>query len=151
MIELLLQARRADEAGQVDEAERRYRQVLAADPRNVIALVALARLARRRGDDAAAEDLARTTLGIDPDNVGARRELDSAGTAVPARIEEAPADREPSGEPAADWPWPDLDQQLERYRPRRNPISRLLGRGRRESDGQAERGNPRDVGEPGRG
>lgn len=135
MIELLLQARRADEAGRLDEAERRYRQVLAADPRNVIALVALARLARRRGDRAAASELAISALAVDPGNVAARAERDALGAGGTSGSEVPPPGGAPLEEPGAEWPWPDLDQQLERYRPRSSPISRLLGRGRRGQRG----------------
>jgi len=73
VIEVLLQAERALSAGLVDQAERLYRQAAAADPRNSIAVVGLARVALERADDARALQLAWRALAIDPENVAAAR------------------------------------------------------------------------------
>jgi tetratricopeptide (TPR) repeat protein len=153
MIELLLQARRADEAGRLDEAERRYRQVLAADPRNVIALVALARLARRRGDEAGTAELVKRALAVDPDNEAARRLLaaETQETAAATHPPGTGGDAAPSDEPD-EWSWPDLDAQLKRHAPKPNPIARLLRRGRRGTQAPEDRDTvARDRPEPGPG
>jgi hypothetical protein len=73
MIEVLLQAEHALSLGLLDRAETLYGQVAAADPRNAIAVLGLARVALERDRPAAALDLARRALSIDPENVAAQR------------------------------------------------------------------------------
>jgi thioredoxin-like negative regulator of GroEL len=78
MIERLLAAERALAEGQLDHAERLFRQIADADERNAIAVVGLAEVALARGDPAAAEALATRALAIDPDDAAAARFLAAA-------------------------------------------------------------------------
>jgi thioredoxin-like negative regulator of GroEL len=100
MIELLLQAERALSVGLLDRAGTLYAQVAAADPRNSIAVVGLARVALERGDESAALELARRALTIDPENAAAQRMVQrleevrayrGTSTEVVARTDAAPA------------------------------------------------------------
>ena len=93
----------------MDRAEQIYRQVAAADPRNSIAVVGLARVALERTDDLGAYLLARRALAIDPENEAARR--------LAVRLEEVLATR---GEPVDD-PMP--------------PSAPIVGRSPAEPDG----------------
>lgn len=90
MIEILLQAERALSVGLLDRAEVLYGQVAAADPRNSIAVVGLARVALERGDEPGALALAKRALSIDPENDAADRMVQ--------RLEEVRAYREPGVE-----------------------------------------------------
>jgi tetratricopeptide (TPR) repeat protein len=71
VIERLLAADSALARGELDTAERQFAAVTAADPRNAIAIVGLARIAARRGDRDAARGLALRALDIDPDEAAA--------------------------------------------------------------------------------
>ena len=126
MIELLLQAERALSVGLVDQAERLYRQVAEADPRNSIAVVGLARVALERSDDAEAYRQARLALAIDPENVAARRLADRLeevfavrGEALPEvdAVELAPARGQPSLEATTSSATSLVDRLLRRGRP----------------------------------
>lgn len=73
MIERLLAAERALEAGELDKAERLFGQVADADARNAIAVVGLAEVAHRRGRTGEASELVERALWIDPDDAAAER------------------------------------------------------------------------------
>jgi len=86
MIERLLAADRALEAGDLDGARRLFDQVAGADPRNAIAVVGQAEVARRRGDADEARRLATVALAIDPDEAAAQRLIGE----LPVEPERAP-------------------------------------------------------------
>ena len=86
MIERLLAADAALERGELDAAERLYRQVADADARNAIALVGLARVTEARGDASGARELAERALAIDADEAAARRMLDALTTPATAGL-----------------------------------------------------------------
>jgi tetratricopeptide (TPR) repeat protein len=75
MIERLLAAEGALARDELDHAEHLYEQVAAADPRNAIAVVGLARVAARRGAADAARAHLEHALEIDPEEAAARRLL----------------------------------------------------------------------------
>jgi tetratricopeptide (TPR) repeat protein len=100
VIELLLNAESSLALGLLDDAERIYRSVLEADPRNGIAAVGLSRVALERGDEAGALALARAALDIDPDNATARRMVDRLEEVARFRAA-APAAATPAGPAAA--------------------------------------------------
>ena len=91
MIEIILEAERALTTGQLDQAERLYRQAGALDPRNSIAVVGLARVALDRGDEREAYTLARRALEIDPENAAGQRLADRLEEVMRYRGEEPPA------------------------------------------------------------
>ncbi|HSW42315.1 MAG TPA: tetratricopeptide repeat protein [Patescibacteria group bacterium] len=95
-MELLLDAEDALALGLLDRAERTYRSVLDADPRNGIAAVGLSRVALERGDDAGALALARAALEIDPDNATARRMIERLEEVARHRVGAAATDPESS-------------------------------------------------------
>jgi len=97
VIELLLEAERALSFGRIDEAERLYRQVAAADPANSIAVVGLARVALEHADDAGAYLLARKALTIDSENEAAQRLVTRLDEVMRTRGETVP---EPPDEPS---------------------------------------------------
>ena len=100
--------------GLLDNAERLYRQVVAIDPKNSIAVTGLARVALERGDQRGAYTFARQALALDPDNPMASHlsqrmaeQMRNRGEAVPdepappaAAI--APAPPATAGSPGAD-------------------------------------------------
>jgi thioredoxin-like negative regulator of GroEL len=94
MIERLLAAEGALARDELDHAAHLYEQVAAADPRNAIAVVGLARVAVRRGDSEAARGHLEHALEIDPDEAAARRLLLQleAGPAEAAPAEPMPAE-----------------------------------------------------------
>lgn len=91
MIEIILEAERALTTGQLDKAERLYRQAAELDPRNSIAVVGLARVALDRGDERGAYALARKALEIDPENAAGQRMADRLEEVMRYRGEQPPA------------------------------------------------------------
>jgi uncharacterized protein HemY len=108
MIELMLEAERAMGIGLFDNAERLYRQVVAADPRNSIAWTGLARVALEREDQRGAYQYARRAIALDPDNPVAshlaRRmaeQLQIRGEDLPADLDAIPPTPSPTASPTA--------------------------------------------------
>jgi Flp pilus assembly protein TadD len=108
MIEMMLEAERAMGIGLIDNAERLYRQVVAIDPKNSIAVTGLARVALERGDQRGAYTFARQALALDPDNPVAghlamrmAEQMRNRGEALP-EDSAPPATRKPAQERAED-------------------------------------------------
>ena len=131
MIELLLEAERALSFGRVDEAERLYRQVAAADPANSIAVVGLARVALEHADDAGAYLLARKALTIDPENEAAQRlvtRLDEVMRTRGETVPEPPDGTNPMPPTITDTGGPSSETAPRGPAPRRSWIDRLRRR-----------------------
>lgn len=136
MIEILLQAEAALSVGLLDRAEILYRQVAAADPRNSIAVVGLARVMLERGDEPGALAQARRALAIDAENVAAQRMVQRLDEVLRFRGVEVPAALPPM--PGTAMPVPPADPGSGPARPspaaaaaeasRRSLIDRLLRR-----------------------
>ena len=136
MIELLIQAESALSLGLLDRAETLYRQVAAADPRNSIAVVGLARVALERRGELEALELARQALTIDAENWAAQRMVQRleevlafrgmevpAGPAAPA----APGPAAPAEMPTEALAEAPIEAPAEPHRPR-SLVDRLLRR-----------------------
>jgi predicted Zn-dependent protease len=123
MIELMLEAERAMGVGLIDNAERLYRQVVAIDPKNSIAVTGLARVALERGDQRGAYTFARQALALDPDNPIAGHLSMRMAEQMRNRGEALPDDPVAADEPAA-------DGATDREPARPGRVGRLFRRGR---------------------
>src|SRR5690242_8457011 len=122
---MMLEAERALAVGLLDQAERLYRQVLAADPNNAIAVVGLARVALERGDERTTYVEAKRALTMDPDNPMASHLamrmaeiLRGRGESLPA-VEPAPRTRASAATAAAVPPTADRTGLVDRIFRRR--------------------------------
>jgi hypothetical protein len=154
MFEVLLQAGKFLEAGELDQAEDSYWQIVELDPSNAIAVAGLARVSMERGDTRLARTFAERALVLDPESAAARRTLealDGGATAAPgperpdlplpttlrpdASLRRLPAnDADEGAEDAADAEDDDSDEQVRRFPPEPLPDRR---RGDRPPDDAA--------------
>ena len=137
MIELMLEAERAMGIGLIDNAERMYRQVVAIDPRNSIAVTGLARIALERGDQRAAYTFARQALALDPENPIASHlamrmaeQMRNRGEPLPDDPAAAPPGTPPSPATPAPSPTGSADTTPADGGARRGLVGRLFRRGR---------------------
>jgi len=100
VIEMMLEAERALAVGRLDQAEKLYAQVVAADPRNAIAVVGLSRVALERDDQRGAYTYAKQALVLDPDNPMASHMARRMAELMAGRGEVPPDDPVPAGMPA---------------------------------------------------
>jgi tetratricopeptide (TPR) repeat protein len=151
MFEVLLQAGKFLEAGELDQAEDSYWQIVELDPSNAIAVAGLARVSMERGDSRLARTFAERALVLDPESAAARRTLealDGGATAAPAperpdlplpttlrpdaSLRRLPAnDADEGAEDASDAEDDDSDEQVRRFPPEPLPDRR---RGERPPD-----------------
>lgn len=130
MIEILLQAETALSFGLLDRAETLYRQVAAADPRNAMALVGLARVALERGDETTALTEGRRALAVDPENVAAQRLVERLEEVRRFRGEDVAATAASTApSTAATTTNEPAPITVSRPEPRRSLLDRLLRRG----------------------
>jgi hypothetical protein len=101
MIEMMLEAERALAVGGLDQAEKLYAQVVAADPRNAIAVVGLSRVALERSDQRGAYMYAKQALVLDPDNPMASHMARRMAEIMAGRGEVPPNDPVTTAAPAA--------------------------------------------------
>jgi tetratricopeptide (TPR) repeat protein len=102
VIELLLEAERALDAGLLDHAERIYWQAIERDPRNAIAVVGLAQVAIERGDERTGYRFALKALEIDPEDGTARRLARRMAEVIEYRGEPLPVPADQVGRAPAD-------------------------------------------------
>ena len=130
MIELMLAADQLLATGDLDRAERIFRQVADSDPRNAIAVVGLARVAEARGRTEEALELVARALALDPEDVAAQRLHDTMSStvfAVPApepisassqsvpTLPEEPGREEPVPGPAPSKRGPSVIERIRAY------------------------------------
>jgi uncharacterized protein HemY len=116
---MMLEAERAMAVGLLDKAERLYAQVAAADPRNSIAVMGLARIALERDNQRGAYLLARRALVLDPDNPMASHMARRMAEIMAGRGEvppDEPAPPEPTSPPKAPSGGPGFLDRLRRRR-----------------------------------